>query len=238
MDLKEEQVLGELAEKHWYYRSKSSALLKLVAPLQPRKILDVGAGSGLFSKYLLSHTSAASAWCIDPFYQEEMDVSHVGKPIRFRRHCGTTDADLVLMMDVLEHVEDDLALLEEYVEKAPSGTRFLITVPAFQFLWSHHDEFLGHKRRYALSDVIDLMARAGLAVEQRAYYFGVIFPLVVAVRVANRLFGWGGNSPRSDLKQHGPLINSFLSLICRAELPFFRFNRIAGLSVFCRACKP
>jgi hypothetical protein len=238
MDLKEEQALGKAVGQHWYYRSKSAALLRLVSPLQPRKILDVGAGSGFFSKYLLDHTSAGSARCIDPYYPEERDGSHAGKPIRYRHACTGTDADLVLMMDVLEHVEDDLALLNDYIAKVPAGTRFLVTVPAFQFLWSGHDVFLGHHRRYTLRGVIDLMERAGLVVEQRAYYFGLVFPLVVTVRLAGRLFGRGIDEPGSDLRQHSALTNETLSLFCRLELPFFRFNRLAGLSVFCMAYKP
>ncbi len=238
MDLKEEQALGNKVEQHWYYRSKSAALLRLVFSLQPQKILDVGAGSGFFSKYLLDHTSAKAAWCIDPFYSEERDDSHAGKPIRYRHECTWTDADLVLMMDVLEHVEDDLALLNDYIAKVPVGTRFLVTVPAFQFLWSGHDVFLGHYRRYTLSGIADLMERAGLIVEQRAYYFGLIFPLVVAARLAGRFLGRSTDEPHSDLKQHSALTNSLLSMVCRAELPFFRFNHVAGLSVFCLAQKP
>ena len=238
MDLKEEQALGELAEKHWYYRSKSAALLNLAEPLHPQKILDVGAGSGFFSKFLLTHTQAKTAYCIDPNYPEERDCDHAGKPIEYRHQCIDTDADLVLMMDVLEHVEDDLALLKEYVAKAQNGTQFIVTLPAFQFLWSEHDVFLGHYRRYTISEVVDLMRRAGLVVEQRAYYFGLVFPLAFIARMTSRLFGRRSNAPQSDLKQHGRLINDFLSLLCRAELPFFRFNRVAGLSVFCRAFKP
>jgi trans-aconitate methyltransferase len=237
MDLKEEQAIGEAVEQHWYYRSKSAAMLRLVAQHQPRKILDVGAGSGFFSKYLLRHTEAGSAWCIDPFYPQEQDDSLANKPIRYRHECTGTDADLVLMMDVLEHVEDDLALLNEYVAKVPAGTRFLVTVPAFQFLWSGHDVFLEHYRRYTLAEVTDLMERAGLVVEQRAYYFGLVFPLAVAVRLLGRLRGRNINEAKSDLKQHSALTNGLLSLLCRAELPFFRFNRIAGLSVFCLAQK-
>ena len=237
MDLKEEQALGDAVEQHWYYRSKSAAVLRLVEPLQPRKILDVGAGSGFFSKHLLGHTQAKAAWCIDPFYPEEWDDSHAGKPIHYRHECNGTDADLILMMDVLEHIEDDLALLNDYVAKVPNGTRFLVTVPAFQFLWSGHDVFLEHYRRYTLPEVTDLMERAGLLVEHRAYYFGLIFPLVVAVRLAGRLLGRSTGEPQSDLKRHGFFTNNLLSLICRLELPIFRFNRLAGLSVFCMARK-
>lgn len=238
MDLKEEQALGETVSQHWYYRAKSAAMLHLIAPLQPSRILDVGAGSGFFSKYLLSHTAAATASCIDPFYPEEHDDSFAGKPIHYRLECLNTDADLVLMMDVLEHVDDDLALLSDYVSKVPSGTRFLITVPAFQFLWSGHDVFLGHYRRYTSALVMDLMKRAGLVVEQRAYFFGLIFPLVVTTRLAGRLLGHPTDEPKSDLRKHSALINGLLSLICRVELLIFKFNRLAGLSVFCLARKP
>lgn len=238
MDLKEEQALGEGVAQHWYYRSKSAALLRLVGHLQSRHILDVGAGSGFFSKFLLRNTQANSALCIDPYYPRESDDSEGGKPIHYRRECRDTDADLVLMMDVLEHVEDDLGLLQDYVAKVPAGTRFMVTVPAFQFLWSGHDVFLGHYRRYTLSAVTALMGRAGLEVEQRAYYFGFVFPLAAAVRLLGRLRGRNGDEPRSDLKRHGAFTNGLLSMLCKAELPLFRYNRLAGLSVFCLARKP
>ena len=238
MDLKEEQALGDAVGRHWYYRSKSAALLRLVEHLQPQKILDVGAGSGFFSKYLLDHTPAREAWCIDPFYPKEWDESQAGKPVYFRHQCTGTDADLVLMMDVLEHIEDDFALLNDYVAKVPNGTLFLVTVPAFQFLWSGHDVFLEHYRRYTLSGLTGLMERAGLIVEQRAYYFGSVFPLAASIRLVGKLLGRNTHEPKSELKQHSAFTNGFLSALCRAELPFFRFNRLAGLSVFCMARKP
>ena len=155
MDLKEEEILGEFVEQHWYYRSKAAALLRLTNSLQARSILDVGAGSGFFSRALLTKTMAQEALCVDPFYQEERDESVVGKPMQFRRNCNTTDADLLLMMDVLEHVEDDLGLLLSYVNKIPSGAHVMATVPAFKFLWSSHDEFLGHYRRYTLKQLAE-----------------------------------------------------------------------------------
>jgi SAM-dependent methyltransferase len=237
MDLKEEQILGESVKDHWYYRSKSAALLKLVKPLEPRKVLDVGAGSGFFSRSLLSHTSALSACCVDPCYSEEWDERHANKPIYFRQSCIESDADMVLMMDVLEHVEDDLALLAGYVNHVSAGTTFVITVPAFQFLWSGHDVFLGHYRRYTLRGLTDLVERSGLSVERRAFYFGLIFPLVTVLRVIGRLLGRNTNEPVSDLKQYGPLTNGILSMLCRIELPLFEFNHVAGLSVFCVAKK-
>ena len=81
----------------------------------------MGAGSGFFSRYLLRHSNAQCATCVDPFYADEKVETEGGKPVHYVREIRSTDADLVLMMDVLEHVEDDLRLLESYVDLLPPG---------------------------------------------------------------------------------------------------------------------
>ena len=115
----------------------------------------------------------------------DRDDSVAGKPVLYRRDTGPTDCDLVLMMDVLEHVDDDRGLLRHYAAKVPSGAHFLVTVPAFRFLWSGHDVFLEHKRRYRLGEIEAAMRDAGLQVVRGAYYFGFVFPLAAAVRLAD-----------------------------------------------------
>ena len=131
MDLKEEDILGGAAGSHWYYRSKAAALLHYIQPTHYRCILDVGAGSGFFTHYLLEHTPASEGLCVDISYPHEWDGGTIGKRIRFRRSCDHIDADLVLLMDVLEHVEDDVGLLAEYAGKVPSDARFLISNSTF-----------------------------------------------------------------------------------------------------------
>jgi len=135
---------------------------------------------------------------------------------------------------VLEHVDDDRGLVRLYAGKVPSGAHFLVTVPAFQFLWSGHDVFLEHKRRYRLADIEKTMSEAGLEVVHGAYYFGAVFPLAAAVRLLTR----GSTQPRSSLKKHGALTNTLLTLACSAELPLFKHNQLAGLSAFVLAKKP
>ena len=207
---------------------------------QPRRgrpgaeaILDVGAGSGFFSRHLLAETAAQSALCVDIGYASERDDRVAGKPVLYRRDTGPTDCDLVLMMDVLEHVDDDRGLLRHYAAKVPSGAHFLVTVPAFAFLWSGHDVFLEHKRRYRLVEIEAAMRDAGLQVVRGAYYFGFVFPLAAAVRLVER----NTIEPRSSLKKHGALTNEILGAVCAAELPLFPFNRLAGLSAFVLAKK-
>ena len=234
MDLKEEDILGAEIGRHWYYRSKSAALNRIVAPLASRRLLDVGAGSGFFSRYLLTETPAESALCVDIGYAEDRDDSVAGKPVRYRRDTGPTDCDLVLMMDVLEHVDDDRGLARHYAAKVPSGAHFLVTVPAFAFLWSGHDVFLEHKRRYRLPEIEATLGEAGLEVVRGAYYFGLVFPLAAAIRLADR----NTTEPRSSMKRQSTVTNGLLSALCAAELPLFPYNRLAGLSAFVLAKKP
>jgi len=234
MDLKEEDILGADIGRHWYYRYKAAALRRAVAGLQPKRLLDVGAGSGFFSRHLLAETAAESALCVDIGYPSDRDDSVAGKPVRYRRDTGPTDCNLVLMMDVLEHVDDDRGLVRHYASKVPSGAHFLVTVPAFAFLWSGHDVFLEHKRRYRLPEIETVMQGAGLEIVRGAYYFALVFPLAAALRLADR----NTTKPRSSLKKHGALANGILSTLCAAELPMFPFNRLAGLSAFVLAKKP
>lgn len=238
MDLKETEILGADIERHWYYRSKAAATSALLRGVATTTILDVGAGSAFFSRQLLDRTSAKAAWCVDISYDQDSDELEAGKPLHLRRDIGAIDASVVLLMDVLEHVDNDVGLLRLYIEKVPSGTTFLISVPAFRFLWSEHDEFLEHKRRYTVAMLEDAVRRAGLKVERGAYYFCLVFPLVVVLRLIGKAFSSKGSAPRSQLTRHGKFVNELLAFACRLELPFFRFNRIAGLSVFCVATKP
>ena len=236
MDLKETDILGADIEHHWYYSSKAKAMTSLLQGATPTRILDVGAGSGFFSRYLLAHTTAQEAWCVDTSYQADSDEREDDKVVHYRRSVGAIDADLVLLMDVLEHVDDDVALLKDYVDKVPSGSRFLITVPAFNFLWSEHDDFLEHKRRYSLRQLEEVVQNAGLAVKYGAYFFGIVFPIAATLRLAQKASS--ERCPvRSQLTRHYPIVNTVLKSLCNVELPLMKFNRVAGLTAFCLANK-
>lgn len=237
MDLKEQAVLGDAAGAHWYYRAKAAAVRKAVSVFRPRNVLDVGGGSGFFSKTLLRDSTTRSALCVDPGYTQPRDEPFGDKVIRFRRECESVDADLVLMMDILEHVDDDCGLLREYVQKTPPHATFLITVPAFSFLWSEHDVYLEHRRRYTLPQLEDVVHSVGLRMIRGWYYFASVLPLAAAIRLGQRVVRRPA-APRSHLRQHAWLTNQVLYAMCMAELPLMFRNRMAGLSVFCLANRP
>lgn len=237
MDLKETDILGDGVARHWYYLSKAAATRRLLRGRKCAVVLDVGAGSAFFSRDLMRVGVALEAWCVDISYDIEEDLIEHGKPVHFRRSVDCVEADVVLLMDVLEHVDDDLALLRHYVAKVPVGATILISVPAFEFLWSGHDRYLEHKRRYTLKQVEALVANAGLTIDRTAYYFGLLLPLVMATRLGEKHRQRDMVAASSQLRVHGRFVNTLLSLVCRLELPWMTINRFAGLTVFCVATK-
>ncbi len=237
MDLKEEKAIGGDPGAHWYYIAKGRALKGLLGRKSGATILDVGAGSGVFSKMFVADGVADSAVCVDPNYADDFLGRRRTDNISFVRAVDKVEADTVLMIDVIEHVDDDVALIRDYADKAAPGTRFLISVPAFQFLWSSHDEFLEHRRRYTLASLERAVEEAGLAPLKMRYFFGLLFPAVAALRMAEKKPD--GPPQASQLKPAPDWLNNALIAVHDVErYALFPLNRVAGVSAFCLAEKP
>ncbi|MGE0408115.1 MAG: methyltransferase, partial [Amphiplicatus sp.] len=101
MDLKEEKAIGGDPARHWYYISKARAIKSLIGPGAVEELLDVGAGSGVFSRILIEAGAADRATCVDPNYTEDFIGARRGDKIAYRRSVETVDARLVLMIDVV-----------------------------------------------------------------------------------------------------------------------------------------
>lgn len=240
MDLKEESFLSRDPATHWYYASKAKAAQKLLEPTRVAEILDVGAGSGVFSRIFVERGLAAAATCVDTGYSEDRTEQTKGGPIHFRRSVEGVPQRLVLFMDVLEHIDDDVAFLRSYADRMAPGTTVLITVPAFQWLWSDHDDFLEHRRRYTVGMVQDLVDKVGLRVRKLRYFFGLLFPAFVAVRLAKRVGRPSGTvAQKSDMADYTDWLNNLLIKVHDVErVLLLPVNRLCGLSVVCVAEKP
>ena len=238
MDVKELDVLGDSIGSHWYYRAKSDFLRQMLRRhrVEPSAVLDVGAGSGFFCKEILGRTGAISGVCVDPAYALESTDRINGKTIDFRRSIGLIESfDLALFIDVLEHVEDDAGLLASYRDYVLPEGYFLISVPAFSWLWSDHDDFLEHKRRYTAAELRACVHRAGLRPIEVGYIFGAVLPMAALSRLPEKIARRKGRAAQSQLRKHGRLTNDLLLGACSLELRLAKFNRIAGLSVVCLA---
>jgi hypothetical protein len=218
--------------KHWYYLTKFNAVKYAMNnfKLKGYKVLDVGAGSGYFTEKLILNDFATSGLCIDVNYKKR--YKHKKLPIRYEKICQIEEietAQIILFMDVLEHVKSDAKLLIEYVEKSKPGTIVVITVPAFQTLWSGHDEYLGHLRRYKIEEVERVIMNSGLKLHSISYLFGSIFPIVWVVRKIKR------KKVESGLVNNHAVINYLLTKVLNFEHRFLK-NRLFGTSVLA-VCK-
>jgi hypothetical protein len=96
---------------------------------------------------------------------------------------------MIAVLDVVEHIEDDVAALEAMAKRLKPGGTILITVPAHQWMWSAHDVVNHHKRRYSKATLIAALERAGLKWRKLGYFNSLLFPAAVAARLAGKITG-------------------------------------------------
>ena len=236
MDILEEGNLStDDALQHWYYRAKFGLLAWHLgtAKIAPgRTIADVGCGLGLFLRML--HRAGRPA--------EALTGVDIGFPAAFTDPVDGfrvypqwpqgAEYDAILMMDVLEHCPDDLQVLREATDRLKPGGTLFITVPAFRSLWSAHDVFLKHYRRYNRRELAALVAgEPRLQVESLHYFYGLLFPAAALQRWLHRK----NKDPKSsEMKKLPLLLNALLLTICRMEAFFMSFNHVAGLTTVAR----
>lgn len=225
MDLKELEFIDP--SLHWYYQTKLAAVRRAVvaAGWHGGSIIDVGAGSGFFAQQLIREFPSSTATCIDPNY----DARQLGRreQLQFVRDVSPQqiqDASLLLFLDVLEHVEDDRRLLCSYTQHASPGALVAITVPAFMSMWSGHDVFLEHYRRYRLPQVVELAQNETLEVRASRYLYGSLFPAVWLQRKLRR-----NDGSKSEMRQPANFVNGALQHLFGTEhrVPW---NRLFGLT--------
>jgi SAM-dependent methyltransferase len=232
-----DQALG-----HWYYRAKFDLLLARVGPTGAlaagRRVADIGCGLGLFLTFLekTGHAVPERLLGIDPAYAAPAKAAGGNARIEPAWPVGA-QVDLALLMDVLEHVPDDRAVLREAASHLAPGGHVFITVPAGEWLFSAHDRFLGHYRRYSRESLrATIAAVPELVIVDLHYYFASILAVAVPWRLARR----GNARASSDLRALPAWLNAALRWIMRAELVIAPRNRWSGLSVvaLCRRREP
>jgi hypothetical protein len=222
MDLKELDRVNP--EVHWYHQSKLTAILKLIRKneMQPNSLVDVGAGSGFFGRATQRELQIMNLICVDKNYPEEW--SEPG--ILFKTSSSGCSADLYLFIDVLEHVQDDKSLVKEYFDKAPPHSFFIVTVPAFMSLWSGHDEYLEHIKRYKVGELENIVEGLGARTISKGYLFSLIFPLAWFVRRFSR-----SEKNDSSMKEISRPLNTILRSVTSLEHQLTT-NRFIGLSAY------
>ncbi len=221
-------------------------------PVPARHILDIGSGDAFISASIAEAYPDATVAAIDSHYNAETIAAiSLNIPANLTLHPNSEDAifqekaDLVVLMDVLEHVEYPEQLLGELRRHPAVGpeTRFFITVPAFQLLFTMHDELLGHYKRYTYGSLRKLLAANELGDLRGGYCFN---SLLIPRYISKLKEQFSGKKPSATDGIHnwkqGPFISTLLKKLMFAEFKFTWYLsragiRIPGLTCYC-LCKP
>jgi len=224
MDFSVYEVEAGIEAEHWWFVGRRRLLARELRTLGASKqwrVLDLGCGTGGSLRLLnkqgfaalvgMDASPVAAAFCA----RKGLASMVLGNATRLPFSDGTFD--LVLAMDVLEHVDhDDLAAAEISRVLQPSGAA-IITVPAFQALWGPQDELSHHLRRYRLAPLCEMLSSAGLNVA-RAYYFN--FLLFLPIFTARLILRATKTELRSENEINWPVVNSILRCIFAVDVDF------------------
>jgi SAM-dependent methyltransferase len=212
------RLYSELYRRHWWWRAREEAVLRVirrhVPPNARLRILDVGCGDGLFFDRLaeIGYVEGVESdeRLVDPLGPHRTRILIAPFDTNFR---SSTPYSLVLMLDVLEHLDHPAEALRHAHSLLAPGGGLLITVPAFQILWTNHDTINHHRVRYRRRTLCPLLRRAGFELQEDRYWYQWTFPVKLAIRASEKILG-----RPSAIEQVPPAwINRSLYWISRAE---------------------
>lgn len=236
-------IMFRVEQSHWWYIGRRKILAKFVEDICRRvtdrrpRILDVGCGTGANLLMLSEYGDAegvdisedALAFC----RERGLDKVKLGAGEALPYEDGTFD--LVTGLDVVEHLDDDLAGLREMRRVLRPGGRVLLFVPTFMFLWGLQDDVSNHRRRYRLPELTRVLEQAGFEIERTTYANITFFLPILLMRKLMRLTGVKAESENNI---NVPALNSVLGHVLGAESLVLRYMNIPfGVSGLCVARK-
>lgn len=236
MDARIYSEMAALEQRHWWFAARRKILDKLISTLSlpaDAQILEAGCGTGGNLAMLARHgrvfgmeenahalelATAKGAALAIPLKRRldaeslplvQIAAGRLPAPIPFTGQMF----DLIALLDVLEHLDEDAATLRALRARLKPGGWLLITVPAYPWLWSRHDELHHHKRRYVAHGLRAVMEGAGYRVQYMSYFNTWLFPLIAAARLVNL----AGGKSNGDLSMPNTFTNALLTKIFASE---------------------
>jgi SAM-dependent methyltransferase len=192
MDRDYELQTHQAEDRHWWYRGRRTVLHRVIRDLglpTPARILDAGCGSGRNMVELASYGTVTGIELSPTSVRlaRERQAGEVIEGSVLEMPFGDDDFDLAVSLDVIEHLEDDLGALRELRRTVAPGGALLVTVPAYQWLWSGHDEINHHHRRYTRRSLRSVAEQAGWKQVRTTYFNSLLLPVAILLRVLDRV---------------------------------------------------
>lgn len=214
------QDLYLLEEKHWWHLAKRRMVQDLIKTynrvLHP-KILDVGCGTG---KNMESFGNLGEVWGID---KSKEAISFCRKRGLENVRLSSADNtkfpdnffDIITILDVLEHTDDNKALKEGH-RILKEGGLLILTVPAFTWLWSKWDEILHHKRRYDRNHLVNTLKNHNFSIIYVTYLYSfLVLPVLIIRQIKQKLFR--KKKYPSDFNLSNKILNKVINLMSKIE---------------------
>jgi SAM-dependent methyltransferase len=233
MENDEYRIMYQLEQSYWWFLGKQHLVKDQLPRLlrsadREQRILDIGSGTGIILKRLndvgKAYGTDVSWEAID--FLKRRDLSRIvcadaSQALPFKDKSFS----LVTCLDVLEHLDRDLDLLEEILRVCREGARILITVPAFHLFWSPHDVALHHKRRYTRKMLIESVRPLNCKVVTVSYFNFLFSVPVLAIRKVRACFSEKDHAQSDFFLSLPGIVNRVLTILFKAEISLLRFLR-------------
>jgi SAM-dependent methyltransferase len=215
--------MARLEESHWWWLGRRQIVASVLSGMNlpaGAEIFEPGCGTGgnlamlaRFGKVFAMEMDDSARAIANSRGVARVEPGRIPDQLPF----GSTSFDAIVLMDVLEHLDDDTAALNALYARLKPGGRLLLTVPAFKFLWSAHDASHHHKRRYVKEELTRLVRVAGFEVVLASYFNFFLFPIIAGVRLIKNKIGG-----RDDLAVPFQPLNHGLEGLFASERWFLR----------------
>jgi SAM-dependent methyltransferase len=230
------QQMAELDDRHWWYRARRRIIADLIRreaqPPANAQVLEIGCGTGHNLAMLAGFGHVEGLELDDE--ARAISEKRLGRKVMsapLPELAGVPDGhyDLIGAFDVIEHIDDDHAAVASIATKLKRGGKFVMTVPAHQWMWTAHDVVNHHKRRYSKKGLKALIDGSPLKLDRIGYFNSLLFPVAVVERAASKVRG----KEDGDVKLPPAPLNKALEKVFEAERYLVgRLPLPPGLSLF------
>jgi SAM-dependent methyltransferase len=229
------RAMLEVDERHWWYRGRRDVIRAELDSLplpRPAEVLDAGCGSGRTLQELEPYGTVCGIELDETAAELARSRGHGEVTVGRLEQLPFQDRTfhLITSLDVIEHTPDDRATLAELLRVCRPGGWLLVTVPAYQALWSGHDEANHHYRRYSRSMLRSAAAGAGWTVHRMTSFNSVLLAPAAAVRVVRRRFP-ARNGAAEDLSIPPEWLNDLLERPLRMEAAWLGRGHTLGMGL-------
>ncbi len=243
MDKQYELKYHDLEVGGWWFKARREMVHSFIGKLDPgKKVLDIGCSSGVLMQELQAK-GVSDIKGIDISEEAIRKCQAKGLAETFVMDAAKVDFpdesfDLLIASDCMEHIKNDEQALVEWLRILKPEGKLILFVPAFQFLWTKHDDINHHFRRYTQGNLGNKINAAGFTLLRKGYWNIALFIPIALLRFIKQMFPEKPGAKHDDLGKSGSLVNMVLLNFLRIENILVRYIHFPfGVSTFAVAEK-